>query len=110
MRVQCSGSVAVQYGDAMIYRIPIDPREVPPEPPTVYCPECDAEDPEYFYRADGDIIGCSECVKMASPEQYDAGKEWEAYNCPFCGAEADYLYEKDGAIIGCPECVDCDYD
>lgn len=92
----------------MIYRIPIDPREVPPEPPTIYCPYCDAEDPNMIYKCEGDEIGCEECVKIVSPEQYDAGKEYEAFICPFCFQEADYLYEQDGQIIGCPECVDYD--
>ena len=33
----------------------------------VYCPICGEENPEWFYEADGEIIGCSECVHAVDP-------------------------------------------
>ena len=39
----------------------------------VVCPACGAEDPDYLYRADGEIIGCSECVERIAAEDYDNG-------------------------------------
>lgn len=90
----------------MVYWIPIDPREVPPEPPTIYCPYCKTEDPAMIYTCDRDKIGCENCIRIVCPDEYDAGEEWDSYTCPFCLHEADYLYEQDGNIVGCSECID----
>lgn len=41
-----------------------------PEGDDVYCPVCGEENPEYFYTADGEVIGCSECVRLEDPWEW----------------------------------------
>ena len=45
--------------DAEKYGAPIDE--------DVFCPVCGEENPEYFYIADNDVIGCSVCVGRCDP-------------------------------------------
>ena len=43
-----------------------------PESRDVYCPVCDAENPEKFYavRMSGIVIGCSQCLKTVDPYEW----------------------------------------
>ena len=41
-----------------------------PEGDDVYCPVCGEENPEDFYVHDGDVVGCSCCVKRYDPWEW----------------------------------------
>ncbi len=43
------------------------PPDMVPDP---VCPVCGAKDPDYIYKMDNSVIGCSECI-----ERMDAG-DW----------------------------------
>lgn len=39
--------------------------------PDVYCPICNAENPECFYVSDGQVSGCSECTESVDPYEWE---------------------------------------
>lgn len=39
-----------------------------------YCPECGAEDPEYFYTSHGETIGCDECISRVDWNDWEEDK------------------------------------
>lgn len=50
--------------DAEINGMPYDEKPV-------ICQVCGAEWPEYIYKQDGTVIGCSECIETICAEDYD---------------------------------------
>ena len=56
----------------MEQQIPDAPWYGMPEPKDIYCPVCDAENPEKFYVTSDTnmLIGCSRCIKPVDPYDY----------------------------------------
>ena len=53
-------------------------REGDPEAAPVYCPVCGAEFETVYEDADGNIVGCDECLRAMDPEEYTErhGDNW----------------------------------
>ena len=68
-----------------------------------HCPCCGDETSEVVKSCDGDIVGCSDCVRTEAAEW----ESEEAYPyCPVCGAETDdVVYNRFGELAGCRECL-----
>ena len=48
-----------------------EPSLDPPEGGNYPCPLCGELNPEWFIRsANGDLLGCSDCLEQIEPEQY----------------------------------------
>lgn len=53
-------------------------REGDPEGAPVYCPVCGAEFETAYEDAEGNIVGCDECLRAIGPEEYAErhGENW----------------------------------
>ena len=53
-------------------------REGDPEGAPVYCPVCGAEFETAYEDAEGNIVGCDECLRAMGPEEYAErhGENW----------------------------------
>ena len=83
------------------------------------CPICDEEYADPIYKADGEIVGCGNCVDDYFADSLPRmgvnlppGDGLFDYSCPSCGEGIpDRLYFRDGVCIGCEECIEvCNVD
>ena len=60
---------------AETYGAPYIGESNPPEYHVIKCPVCGAEEPTWLFEVDGDVIGCTECVRKVDPEDWYSDRQ-----------------------------------
>ena len=50
----------------------------PPEPKPVYCPVCEDECSEVYFNANGDVVGCDNCISRQDAYEWAAEEDENA--------------------------------